>query len=132
MKLGSPGLLFVCVLSGGALLLGCDKDASGEADTALDLQRIRCDRDPPLDYDNYGSSFLAKNCSGCHSSEITGAMRAGAPDNIDFNEPELAAQWADRIWERALVQGDMPPGGGPTSDELQLLAEWITCDSLFD
>ena len=36
--------------------------------------------------------------------------------------------WADRIWERSVVTDGMPPGGGASQAESDLLAEWLRCD----
>ena len=102
-----------------ALLLSCGGDGSDSA--------ITCDRDPPLTFHNFGESFMAKHCIGCHSVLHEGNLREGAPLGVDLNTYDDVLQWAERIDARALGSIDMPPGGGPSESERAMLAEWLEC-----
>ncbi len=79
-----------------------------------------------LTYGNFGDAFLRDWCRGCHSPHLTGEARSGAPDGVDFATAEDVEAWADRIAARAANESPtMPPAGGPTTDELDLLAQWL-------
>jgi uncharacterized membrane protein len=109
---------------------GADGDPAdvraGLTDTSLPTQ-ITCDRAPALDWTNYAEGFFDKSCNGCHSSQLTGAVRSGAPEGVDFDTEAAAIQQADRVRARVLGDQTMPPGGGLTAEELFLLDEWLTC-----
>jgi uncharacterized membrane protein len=91
------------------------------------------DTEPPpcpetlVTYETFGAPFLISWCRGCHSSELTGAMRQRAPSGVNFNTVEDARDHAARIAVRAGPGGTMPPVGGPSPDERMLLVEWIGC-----
>lgn len=105
------------------LLLGC---VSGDADSGLD-----CDaRATPVDYGSFGQGFLDAYCVACHSSQMAGSDRLGAPEDVNLDTFSDAQLWADRIWARTAEPEvvTMPPGGGPTDDDLDLLREWLVCD----
>ncbi|MFT4980060.1 MAG: hypothetical protein ACI8S6_005972 [Myxococcota bacterium] len=102
------------------LSTGCDP----KEDTAA----FTCDRDPPLSYENYGSSFIATHCEGCHSVFVPTDLREDAPPGVDLNTYSDVLAWADRIDARAsTTESGMPPGGGPSEDERVLLREWLHC-----
>lgn len=86
-----------------------------------------CDRSPPLDWENWGGAFMDRHCSACHSSLVPESWRAGAPQGVDFDGYDDVLAWRERITIRV---GDrtMPPGGGPSEQELALFAEWAQCD----
>lgn len=89
-----------------------------------------CLRDPPLTYENFGRGFMGRHCTGCHSSIIRVDQRNAAPVGVDFDTWDGCVEWADRIEVRALETPDvpMPPAGGPTTQELALLQEWLDCE----
>jgi len=98
---------------------GCDQDD----DVVYD-----CDRDPPLSYLNWGKGFLDTHCTGCHSPLVPEAQRNGAPDGVDLDTYAKVLIYGARIDERAFaLEEPMPPGGGPTEDELMRLDEWLQC-----
>lgn len=77
-------------------------------------------------YANFGEAFLRNWCRGCHASALSGDERSGAPEGIDFETLDDARMWADRIGARALGPGaGMPPAGGPSPEELELLEAWL-------
>jgi uncharacterized membrane protein len=108
----------------GALLLVAALAAC--ADPTAD----RCVHDPPLTYDDFGRRFLDTYCAGCHSSLHPAGtrLRQGAPAGVDFDTYRGLLEWADRVEARATGEAPtMPPGGGPTGQELANLAEWLGC-----
>lgn len=120
-----------------ALLVACGSadEATGDAPVVADDAALEdpgeCDRDPPLSYDNFGLGFFTRYCTSCHSSQLSGADRSGAPDTYNFDSEGQIQAYLGII--RATTLGDeptMPPGGSPTETELSLLDEWLTCSSL--
>jgi uncharacterized membrane protein len=89
-----------------------------------------CAYDPALTWANEGSEFTDQYCNGCHSSQLVGAhMRNSAPDGVNFDTWQGAADYAERIAVRTDPEAPtMPPGGGPTRDELVRFNSWIACD----
>ena len=106
------------------LLFACGEK---EEDTALSL----CVHDPPLSYENFGKSYMDMHCTGCHGSELPPGHRVGAPLSVNLDSYDLVLDWADRIEARSTYAFSdtisMPPGGGPTEDEILLLEEWLYC-----
>ena len=102
------------------VLWGCNG-----ADDTEDL----CVHDPPLNYTNWGRGFLSKHCTGCHSSIVPEDHRNEAPTGVHLDTLDDVHQYASRIEARVLLdlEDPMPPGGGPTAEELELLQEWLTC-----
>ncbi len=96
-----------------------------------DTAEFACDRDPPLDYALFGEGYMSTHCTGCHSSLLSGEDRVGAPDGVDLETYDGVLLWADRIDARATgAEPTMPPGGGPTEEDIALLEEWLYCDLL--
>jgi uncharacterized membrane protein len=92
-----------------------------------------CDRSPALSWDNFGSTYLGRHCNGCHSSLMPESMRQGAPLGIDFDTYAGLLASADRVAARATGEDpSMPPGGGPSDDEIALFSEWLSCTVLPD
>jgi len=86
-----------------------------------------CDREPPLDWDNWGRAFMTDFCGGCHSVLYGEEDRDEAPLGVDFNTYGDVMHWSGRVLERVSVTADMPPAGGPSEEERAMLEEWITC-----
>lgn len=109
------------------LILACALVA--EEDTA----DSECVRTPPLDYENFGAAWLTKHCLGCHSSLLPEERREGAPIGVDFDTYERVLQWAPSIESLAVGEApSMPPGGGPSAEELARLTEWLHCEVAVD
>ena len=87
-----------------------------------------CDREPPLTWENFGEGYLGLHCNGCHSSLLPAGQRGGAPLGMDFDTWDDVVLHHDRIYNRALVDFDMPPGGGPTDEDLAMFTEWLACE----
>lgn len=85
-----------------------------------------CDDVPLVTYENFGAGFLAANCQSCHASGA--ADRHDAPANITFDNRQQALSLRDRILVRAgTANGGMPPGGGLSDEQRQLVTDWLTC-----
>lgn len=88
-----------------------------------------CSRTPALTYENFGRGFLERNCTGCHSSYLTDMKeRNYAPLSVNLNTYADAILWVDRIDVRTVQDQDMPPAGGLSSNDLDMLHEWLTCE----
>ena len=88
-----------------------------------------CDREPPLTYESWGEGFVSKHCTGCHSSLLEAGERNGGTVGVDLDTYSGVLIFAERFEARVLVPEtpEMPPGGVPTEEELQMLREWLTC-----
>jgi len=72
--------------------------------------------------------FLSTWCTSCHSSQLEGELRYGAPDGIDFDTYDGALAWAARIRATSTVEPTvMPPAGGVGADEMAQMALWLDC-----
>jgi len=80
-----------------------------------------------LRYSNFGAPFIANWCRACHSAELPPDMRQQAPIDVNFDTLDDIRAWSRPI---ALTAGDgtsMPPAGGPSADERQMLVAWLRC-----
>lgn len=79
-----------------------------------------------LTYDNFGQAYFAQHCLSCHSAEVTGTAREGAPPTVDFDSLQQIRMRLQTIDRR---RHDMPPSGHPqpTGDEQRKLSEWLAC-----
>lgn len=97
------------------LLVGC---ASTDVDP--------CPND--LTYDNFGRGLMAQYCTGCHSTNIPASQRNGAPSVVNLDHYVGVMDWVQYIQDEAVPEvPTMPPGGGTTQLERDLLQEWLTC-----
>lgn len=109
-------------------LAACGNDSQARPDAFDDR---RCET-TFVDYATFGRPFLLDWCTGCHSSSLPPLMRQGSPPDVNFDDHAAALRWGERIRARAVVGEDgeaptMPPAGGPSEEERQLLAEWVDC-----
>lgn len=109
------------------VLAGCDSAEPAGAE--------QCSEHAPLTWESWGKGFVDTHCVGCHSAIIPPAQRRDAPAGVDFDTYRGVILWAERIEERTLTGARegldsaelMPPGGGPTDEELDMLEEWLHC-----
>ena len=80
-----------------------------------------------LRYDNFGSPFIVNWCRDCHSVDLPADMRQQAPAGIDFDNLAEIRHWALAIERTTGAGGSMPPAGGPSPSERQMLVEWLDC-----
>jgi uncharacterized membrane protein len=97
------------------LLTGCEGKSELEAP-------VDC---AGYDWDTVGAPYLLTWCTPCHSQSATD--RGGAPAGVDFDSHEGVLAWLDRVEQRAVVDQDMPPMGGPFPEELAAFETWIAC-----
>lgn len=93
-----------------------------------------CPTDSALTYANFGQQFMASYCTRCHSSELRGADRKGAPSFHDFDTVFGVRAVSEHIDETtafgpAAMNDGMPndSGAAPTAAERVQLGEWLAC-----
>ena len=93
-----------------------------------------CPPNSALSYENFGEPFMERYCTRCHSSELRGAERQGAPLYHDFDSLFGVLAVANHVDEYSAagpkgVNEVMPPGGAtPTTEERYQLGEWLACE----
>ena len=127
----SPTLLLACLLVSGCTDggQGATEDGQGASSDESGAPQGDCSDDPvPLSWENFGEAYSANWCRGCHSAQLTGDARNGAPPGVDFNSHQDVLDRLERFAERAAAEEPtMPPTGGPGDEELALLRRWIEC-----
>lgn len=119
----------------GALLLASQMGhgGCGEEEIFGDPTGSTCPQGSTLTYNNFGAAFMGQYCTRCHSSELTGAARNGAPSFHDFDTLAGIKAVSDHIDETAAAgpastnEGMPEDGAKPTLMERQQLGEWIAC-----
>ncbi len=87
-----------------------------------------------LTYENFGKPFMEAYCTRCHSSELHGADRMGAPIYHDFDSKIGILNVAAHVDREAAAGPDaidrhMPPNGDrPTDAERYDLGTWLACE----
>jgi uncharacterized membrane protein len=117
----------VLLLSVG-LALGCGSkpDETG-AGADPDSPAETCESQP-WSWQNTGEPFMRTWCTQCHHSDLAEGDRQGAPVGVDLETHADALLWRDRIEARVWADSaPMPPAGGPSTEELEVLAEWLAC-----
>jgi len=115
---GAPALLL--------LMLACVAEPTPSGAT--------CPPDSAWTYENFGQPFMEQYCVRCHSSELHGSARQGAPLYHDFDSLEGIIVVSNHVDEYTAAGPDsvnerMPPNGEPPSlEEREKLGEWIACE----
>lgn len=113
---------------------GCS-DGRGGADGAA--TGSTCPPSSTLTYESFAQPFMARYCTSCHSQELTGASRRGAPSDHNFDSrlgiAEVAAVHLDSQAAAGpnAVNTAMPPDDFepmPTEAERRQLGEWLACE----
>jgi uncharacterized membrane protein len=92
-----------------------------------------CPSQQTLTYENFGRGFLENYCTRCHSSELSGSARHGAPSGYDWDDIESVRSHSAIIDKMAAAGPDavnmtMPPNAPrPTLEEREQLGEWLEC-----
>jgi len=107
-----PSLLAVLAMLAAA---GCGRDTDPSCDRSF------------LRYDNFGSPFIVNWCRACHSADAPADMRQKAPAEVNFDNLSEIRRWSFAIQRSAGDGVSMPPAGGPSSEERQMLIEWLGC-----
>lgn len=87
---------------------------------------IDCNEAPVVNWANFGRGFFTQSCQGCHYTDVPD--RYGAPEHINFDG--LEDVWAQREVVLFTAGGDsptMPPNGGTTDLDREMLEIWLTC-----
>lgn len=93
-----------------------------------------CPDDSTLTWETFGQPFMESYCVACHSSELHGDERQGAPLYHDFDTLEGVVVVSNHVDERAAagpeaVNRNMPPSTPrPSVREREDLGEWIACE----
>jgi hypothetical protein len=116
---------------------GSGGDEHGEhshAEPVGDPSGAKCpDGGSTLTYDNFGKKFMQDYCLRCHSVNVTGNDRIGAPDDHNFDELVDIEVFKDHIDQYSgsgpsKTNTTMPPTDPkPSLEERQKLAEWLAC-----
>lgn len=88
-----------------------------------------CPPDSFLDATNFGMPFITTWCTGCHSSDLVGdTERQMAPPEYDFDSLDAIRSSVLMVYLNAAdAHEDMPPAGGPSAEERELLGDWLAC-----
>lgn len=100
------------------LLFSCKDSPSSEPE--------HCDEEY-INYHTVAQPFLRTYCTSCHSEQLSGPSRYGAPGNINLDTLKDARNWAQRIRARSIDSNTMPPSGGIRDEEKALLEKWLEC-----
>lgn len=93
----------------------------------------QCPEGLTLTYETFGRSFVESYCLRCHSANVTGTAREGAPSDSNCDtlvEIQDAAEHIDGfsgIGPDASNEAMPPDGPKPTEEERERLAEWLAC-----
>lgn len=78
------------------------------------------------DQQSAGSFIFSNTCTGCHSVNLQGADRQGAPVGTDYDTPEMILADAEDIWART-IDLSMPPPDGLNELQIEAVRVYITC-----
>jgi len=70
--------------------------------------------------------IFTEHCVSCHDSSLTGADRAGALAEFNYDSPEAAAASPNWTWAEVTL-GHMPPAAPLAEADQQLIREWLAC-----
>ncbi|HMJ15814.1 MAG TPA: hypothetical protein VK524_30570 [Polyangiaceae bacterium] len=112
---------------------GHDHGDGGHSHDAGAHSGATCPEGSTLTYENFAAPFFANYCTRCHSSQLSGAARAGAPPGADFDTLEGILAHAHHVDQYAAAGPEaantfMPPSDPrpPLAERLQL-GEWLAC-----
>ena len=106
-----------------ALLLLCVVGCSSDPEPPPTLPTVDCT--PPVPTFAQVNAFRS-NCSNCHSIQLTGNSRMGAPVGMDYDVYASAAAVAEDT-ARTVFGGSMPPSGGIQPADKEVLYRWSLC-----
>ena len=120
-------LIFLLVSTGG-----CDDHHHHHVELGPPTETVCPPAGTDLTCANFGQPFMGAYCLGCHSVEVTGADRHGAPSDHNFDTQFEALALRDHIDRMAgagpaAVNTQMPPDhvAAPTLEERESLSEWL-------
>lgn len=110
-----------------------DDGGHGHEDVGPD-SGATCPDNSTLTYANFGKSFFSSYCLRCHSVQVKGDARMGAPSDHNFDtlaEIELLSMHIDQKAASgpAHTNEAMPPSNPkPSLADRKKLGEWIACE----
>jgi uncharacterized membrane protein len=122
-------LLVLVSIAFPSMLAACGGDDHGLGP----LTETECPDDSTLTYENFGEPFMAAYCLGCHSVDVQGDDREGAPSDHNFDTQFEIQAFAEHIDQMAgsgpaVTNTIMPPGNPkPSMGERVELAQWLAC-----
>lgn len=107
--------------------IGCQEES---AETTLAPDSVEsgvCGEDlPEMTWQSFGDGFVATYCQGCHASGTFD--RHGAPASVVFDTEADVLSRRDAVARTVLGDApSMPPGGGVTAEQRELLAAYLKC-----
>jgi len=99
------------------LIVGCASEAPAT------LPEVDCATPVPTFAD---VTAFRTSCVSCHSIQLTGPSRAGAPAGMDYDVYASAAAVAEPT-ARTVFLGTMPPSGGIQPAAEDVLYRWSLC-----
>ena len=94
-------------------------------DLVKDTGTVNCSSADVPSYQEWTNGFLLSKCQPCHAS--TTPNRYGAPEQVTFDSYEQVEPWLESIARTVLEEETMPPSGGVTNEERDLLDLWLSC-----
>ena len=133
-----PGFMLAAAAGISITLLVCCGGASGadpDEPTAMNPNKplpvptsLDCPTGTNLSYENFGAQFLRRYCSECHSVDLAGVDRHGAPDSVNFDSSADAISLRiEMIRSAGSDDASMPPGVAILKGERALFREWLNC-----
>ena len=133
-------IAWVLMLLGASFFgLACGDDSSDDTDSASEeddhhhdggdeseLPDAGCEG---ADVPAFADVAAFEKCTGCHSSDLSGTERMGAPAGFNWDEYDAAMEHAEHI-AHEVFEGEMPPpdsGMTLTNAEEQELYLWALC-----
>jgi len=123
-------------LTAAAAIAGaCGSEGQGHTHAELgDPTGMACpEGGTSLNYAEFGRPFMEAYCISCHSDDVVGANRQGAPSDHNFDTQFECQAFADHL-DRMSGSGpeatntQMPPKEPrPSPQERQMLSEWLAC-----
>jgi hypothetical protein len=99
-------------------VIGCS-----DPESAPTLPTVDCT--PPVPTFAQVNAFRT-NCTNCHSVQLTGGSRMGAPVGMNYDVYASAAAVGDAT-ARTVFEGSMPPSGGLFPADKDVLYRWTLC-----
>ena len=73
-----------------------------------------------------GRSVVTVQCQRCHSSQLSGAQRQEAPEDLNFDDLSVVREEAESMYGEA-KEGEMPPEGALSTESIEAMRVWLAC-----
>ena len=123
-------ILSACEDAGVTEAPGASMEPAAPSEETVTRQLDPCET-TTASYETVGEPFMRTWCTPCHHTELDGADRPLGSESVNLDTYALVTQHLDRIEARALGENPtMPPGGGPSEEELERVAFWLECGAV--